>query len=117
MIEARVELEELAQSLDGSADADALVAVLFHLGTIARRMGDTAALESVQQRLGPLAVAGSARAAAVRATVVGFRAQIIGANGKLVWRTEAYPTRALAMKAIDVIVNLDMNDIRDTTKK
>ena len=78
MIEARVELEELAQSLDGSADADALVAVLFHLGTIARRMGDTAALESVQQRLGPLAVAGSARAAAVRATVVGFRAQIIG---------------------------------------
>lgn len=29
-----------------------------------------------------------------------FRAQIIGANGKLVWRTEAYPSKALARNAI-----------------
>lgn len=31
-----------------------------------------------------------------------FRGHIVGANGKIVWRTEAYPTRALVMKAIRV---------------
>jgi len=31
-----------------------------------------------------------------------FRGHIVGRNGKLVWRTEAYPTRALALKAVNV---------------
>ena len=52
-----------------------------------------------------------------------FRGHIVGRNGKLVWRTEAYPTRAAAMTAVHVAMaatrladSSGNGNIIDTTK-
>tara|TARA_R110000868_G_scaffold304136_6_gene564654 strand:- start:122 stop:310 length:189 start_codon:yes stop_codon:yes gene_type:complete len=50
----------------------------------------------------------------VRARGDQFRGHIVGRNGKLIWRTEAYPTRALVMKAIKLAKNAI--NVIDTTK-
>ena len=81
---ARTALERMADNLHDvpglSRDEQAagLVSVLFHLGTVGRRMADEELLVSVADRLGPLAGARHPRAMAVRASVRGFLAQIHG---------------------------------------
>jgi DNA-binding SARP family transcriptional activator len=75
---ARTQLEELVNDLAATQQPVATITALFHLGTIARRTGDMELLDSVAQRLEPLAAEGHARAAAVRATVRSFQFQVEG---------------------------------------
>jgi DNA-binding SARP family transcriptional activator len=75
---ARKQLEELVNDLTGTDQPVATITALFHLGTIGRRTGDMELLDSVAQRLEPLAAEGHPRAAAVRATVRSFQFQVEG---------------------------------------
>ncbi len=90
LVAARTALERLADSLESPETPggdpllpdrerdDAVVTVMFHLGTIGRRMADEALLATIADRLAPLAARRHPRAIAVRASVRGFLAQIHG---------------------------------------
>jgi ATP/maltotriose-dependent transcriptional regulator MalT len=77
-LERLVDQLEVTGVLGPSERADAIVAALFHLGTIARRMGDEALLHTVAERLTPLAMQRHSSALALRADVQSVLAQIHG---------------------------------------
>ena len=77
-LERLVEQLQETELLSHGERSDAIVAALFHLGTIARRMGDESLLHTIVDLLAPLALERHPSALALRADVQSVLAQIHG---------------------------------------